>query len=576
MVLRIARREVRERWWVILVAVVLAASVVLVASSHFKHKKQWTATTTLILAPSSSGGGKASVTATLEIAESSVSSPAVTQAAAALLHSTVAALPQTVTTAVSASSETLAITVAASHAARAAAYAQALGQAVIAHESATNQATYERDLSAATEQVTELTAKVATLTQELEASLKTIPPKTNPSQFDLPLRQKLTAAAAQLKSAQGRASALSDNGPSGAQYIPLSQTVAASAGTSALLASRAARAVLAALLAVLLALIALVVLAWMDTRIRSREAAEAAFGVPVLAEIPHMRRQDRRSPISAQTRTAVARAYRALGVSLIELEPGSNQPHADKSRVIAVASAGKGDGRSTVAAHLGVSASLWGHRVLVVDADLPRPGVADLLGVQNSASRPDEVGVSSFHLREQLQASRVAGLRVLPFAGSAENPVSVVPRLRDIANDLRSEADQVIIDTPPLLEVPESILLAELADSILVVCRWGRTSRGTAWLVAEQLARVDTPVAGVVLVDAPASRRVLSGRNRLHTARSYSPDRSRPTDSGRPASDVKQAPVEDFAAIAVGTGTENGSAARSRSTVPRGDDGAAG
>jgi hypothetical protein len=78
---------------------------------------------------------------------------------------------------------------------------------------------------------------------------------------------------------------------------------------------------------------------------------------------------------------------------------------------------------------------------------------------------------------------------------------------------LKSEADTVIVDTAPLLEAPESLPLVGLTDIVVIVCRWGRTSRAAAWQVAEQLTRVNTRVAGVVLVDGPRSTRRARPRN---------------------------------------------------------------
>jgi Mrp family chromosome partitioning ATPase len=580
MILRVARREMRERWWVILLAALVAASVVYVAGNHFHHKKQWTASTTLILAPSSSSGGKAGVTTTLELGESLATSPAILATAAHTLKLKFppgTKVPSNVSTAISASSETLTITVLDPRGPTAAAFALAVGGALINYESTTDQKTYQKAILVANQQVATLNAKVSTLSAELQAALKKVPPGVSPNQFDLPLRQKLATASAQAKSAQLRASSLATNGPSGPEYLQLDQALTNSTASSTIPSSRAARAGLAAVLAILLALIALAVLARVDTRIRSREAAEAAFGVPVLAEIPRMSRRARRSPISTQSATAAGTAYRALAVNLVDLGVEPHPMQTPESRVIAVASALQSEGRSTVAAHLAVSASLLERSVLVVDADLPRPGVADLLGASRSAQWPEDESISSTQLGEMLQPASVEGVRVLPFAGSENNPLSVVPRIRHIANDLRSEANFLIMDIPPLLDVPESLLLAGLADRVLVVCRWGRTSRSAAWLIAEQLARLDAPVVGVVIVAAPVSRRSFSRGSRVQVPVARS---SAGTRQGVPAQ--SQSGSGDgfssggFPGMGAGARVANGSSTETRSTVLQGDNSTAG
>jgi Mrp family chromosome partitioning ATPase len=510
MMLRVARREVRERWWIILAGALLAGVVVGAAGHHLVHKKQWTATTTLIVSPDA---GKVNAVSSLEIAQALVTNPQVIDAAAGQLHVPVTAVPATISTTITSSSETLAISVASAHEATSLAFAQALGTAVVDHLAGVSLANYERELSQANAGVVTATAQVDKLTQELETDLKSAPPKVNPDELDLALREKLATATAVLKTAQTRAQTLSSQGPPVAEFQALGLPAASLTSTPLIPSSLKLRVALAAVLGALLALIVLAVLAKVDTRIRTREAAEAAFGAPLLAEIPHVRQNSRRLPSVAQPRSPAARAYQGLAVGLVELQAGSGSHAGHEGRIIAVTSANTAEGRSNVAANLAVSATLLEHHVLLVDADPSRPGTSDLVGVHSLPAPGEEVADSASPLGEMLQASNVAGLDVLALAAATDRPLSIVPRLRRIAEHLRSEADTVVVDVPPLLSAPESLLLAGLADTVVLVCRWGRTTRSAAWRVAEQLERVGAHVAGVVLVDAPGSERSPSNRS---------------------------------------------------------------
>lgn len=581
MFLKVAVREVRERWWAILGAALLTSLVVVGAGSHLQHKQQWTATTTLIVAPSSStSGDRESAASTLEIGQSLTTNPDVINSAGSKLHyssAEVSRLAAKVSTVVVVSSQTLSIVVQARDAATAAAFTGALATAMIEHESAVNLSGYERQLSQANQQVANLNSSLSGLTQKLQTVLAALPPGVSPETVDIALRQKLATTNLQLKSAQERASVLSTDGPPGPEFEGLGQTLA-SGGSSLVPSSTSARAALGALLGMLLALIGLAVLALADARIRSRQAAEAAFGVPVLAEIPHMRRHERGLAVMAQSRTPAATAYQGLGASILELESRSGRHHQGRERkVIAIASADSAEGRSTVAANLASCATLLEHRVLVVDADLRSPDVADLLGVHTSTALPNEAGASSQRLGDVLQASKVPGLRVLALGGPAEHPLAIIPRVRRIAERLRSEADTVIVDTPPLLESPESLLLVGMADTVLVVCRWGRTTRAAAWLVAEQLARVGTDVAGVVLVDAPGSRHSVSRRHRapMPVSRSLDlPEQSEEAVSREATFDIEHVrPGDGMARVGARARAENGSSTGGpRSTAPPADE----
>jgi Mrp family chromosome partitioning ATPase len=364
-----------------------------------------------------------------------------------------------------------------------------------------DRAAYNAQLVLADKQASSLNSEVSILTQNLQAALRSAPPGVNPAKIDLALREKLATTNAQLKAAQQRVTSLTSDGPPGLPFLPLGQTGAVASGSSLIPSSLTSRAALGALLGVLLGLIALAVLARADTRIRSREAAEAAFGTLVLAEVPHVHRQSTRMSDGAWLKSPASMAYQRLGVSLVELEGDGQQ-----NNMIAIASANSREGRSTVAANLAASTTLLERRVLVVDADPSRPGVSDVLGVP----RPDRRAGAASGENETIQDSNVRGVGVIELAGSG---LPIVPRARRLTDRLKSEADTVIVDTAPLLEAPESLPLVGLADIVVIVCRWGRTSRAAAWQVAEQLTRVNTRVAGVVLVDGPRSTRRARPRN---------------------------------------------------------------
>jgi Mrp family chromosome partitioning ATPase len=515
-----ARREVRERWWAVVGAAALAVAAVLGAGNHFHHRKQFTSTATLIVSPGSSSatlGGKTSAVSTLEIGQSLVSNSAVVTAATANATTSVERAvkkagqpldahddfvpPTSVSASLTVQNQTLTITVVGVRAASATYYASSLGTEITSYLLSKDRAAYNTQLVLADKQASSLNSEVSILTQKLQAALRSAPPGVDPAKIDLALREKLATTNAQFKAAQQRVTSLTSDGPPGLPFLPLGQTGAVASGSSLIPSSRTSRAALGALLGVLLGLIALAVLARADTRIRSREAAEAAFGTLVLAEVPHVGRQSTRMSEGAWLKSPASMAYQSLGVSLVELEGDRQQ-----NSMIAIASANSREGRSTVAANLAASTTLLERRVLVVDADSSRPGVSDVLGVP----RPDRKAGASSGVNETIQDSNVRGVAVLELAGSG---LPIVPRARRLTDRLKSEADTVIVDTAPLLEAPESLPLVGLTDIVVIVCRWGRTSRAAAWQVAEQLTRVNTRVAGVVLVDGPRSTRRARPRN---------------------------------------------------------------
>ena len=116
-----------------------------------------------------------------------------------------------------------------------------------------------------------------------------------------------------------------------------------------------------------------------DTRIRSPAAAEDAFGLPVLAEVPAISRGRRGTIVTASHPSSrAADAFRLVGVGDRAMDTGTVRRRAN---TILVTSPEARDGKTTVAANLAVAYAQAGSRVLVVSCDLRRPAIHELFGV---------------------------------------------------------------------------------------------------------------------------------------------------------------------------------------------------
>lgn len=186
--------------------------------------------------------------------------------------------------------------------------------------------------------------------------------------------------------------------------------------------------------------------------------------------------------------------YRVLRHFLVGTE------EADRRRVIAVSSPAAGEGKSTTAVNLAATlAQSPGTRVLLVDTDLRRPCVASSLGLGPSAGP----GLSGAVLDERLDLASVVRstpfkLFVLPAGASPANAYQILesPRVGRLLEEARGAYDYVILDTPPLLLVPDCRLLSQWVDGFVIVVAAGRTPRK---LLAETLGAVDpAKLAGIV------------------------------------------------------------------------------
>jgi non-specific protein-tyrosine kinase len=194
-----------------------------------------------------------------------------------------------------------------------------------------------------------------------------------------------------------------------------------------------------------------------------------------------------------------AEAYRSLAANL-------QFAYADRQlQTIGITSAAEGEGKSTTVANLAIALAQSGRRVIVVDADLRRPGQHALFGVER------EGGLANVLLGDQaaqlpLQDTQAAGVRLLTSGPSPANPLEALAsrRFDQVLALARAQADFVLVDTPPAGALADTAVLAPRLEGILLVVSAGRTKRDRARRAREQLERVNANLLGVVLTDVRA------------------------------------------------------------------------
>jgi len=169
-------------------------------------------------------------------------------------------------------------------------------------------------------------------------------------------------------------------------------------------------------------------------------------------------------------------------------------------KVVAISSPAAGDGKTVTAINLaGALARGSDQRILLVDADLRRPSVAKLLGLTTGTPGLTDALVNPHvAVTEVITTVDPPNLVVLP-AGVARGGISAIlrsPRLEGLLHELRDRYAYVIVDTPPLLPVFDSALLAKLVDGVLMVVAANQTPRK---LLGEGLNMLDpAKVLGIV------------------------------------------------------------------------------
>jgi non-specific protein-tyrosine kinase len=188
-----------------------------------------------------------------------------------------------------------------------------------------------------------------------------------------------------------------------------------------------------------------------------------------------------------------AEAYRALRTSI--RFAGAERP----TSTILITSPSARDGKTTTAGNLSVALARSGERVIAVDADLRRPRLAALLGVE------EHVGLTSVlsgaaSLDEVLRTS-ADGVIVLPSGPLPSNPAELMgsQAMSDLIGELETRADIVVIDAPPMLPVTDAVALSTQVDAVALVVRANRTRRDSADDAVRRLRVVGATLLGTIL-----------------------------------------------------------------------------
>ena len=202
----------------------------------------------------------------------------------------------------------------------------------------------------------------------------------------------------------------------------------------------------------------------------------------------------------ADPQSPAAEQYRVLYHRLVRL--GARRP----ARVVAVTSSGRGEGRTTTAANLALTAVREGREVLLVECDLRRPRMAQLLDLSPRAGLAD---VAAGHAELSQALCRVDGLSAL-CAGEATDPVVLrSARVASAIDAVRGSFSLVVIDAPPALTLNDAGRLASAADGFVLVVRAGETPRD---VVKVAMDAIPDRLLGIVLngVDEPGYARYLA------------------------------------------------------------------
>ncbi len=248
------------------------------------------------------------------------------------------------------------------------------------------------------------------------------------------------------------------------------------------------------LLGVVLALAAAVIAEWLDLRVHDQFATEQMSRLTTLSMIPEISRKPPLLLGSGDRDPVLLESFRILrnNVRLAALE--------QRMKLIAVTSPGRGDGKSTTSLNLAITTAMEGRNVLLVDADIRRPSIHNLLRI------PGDRGLTSIlsgaeRLEKVIVPTEIDHLFCLPAGTACPNPPEMLglPSCRELFRSLGELYDVVIIDCPPGAGLSDVQIISSMVDGMLLVVSMNKTLRPHLIITIRALQQAGAPLAGLVL-----------------------------------------------------------------------------
>ncbi|HQN24654.1 MAG TPA: polysaccharide biosynthesis tyrosine autokinase [Bacteroidales bacterium] len=247
---------------------------------------------------------------------------------------------------------------------------------------------------------------------------------------------------------------------------------------------------------------------YLDDKLKSPEEIEEALQSPILGLIAEIE-SDRRDPngiyVSQEPRSPVSEAFRSLRTNLEYT--GMGKP----LKTVLVTSLSPEEGKTTIAVNLAGVLSQEGKRVILLDADLRKPKVHQLIGLNN------RIGLTSLfkniHSLDMVLNSvfqdveNLPNLKVITSGSLPPNPTELLNSefMVKILEKLKEQYDIIIIDSPPSL-VADALIISTKVDGFLFVVRPGFTQAKPAMVSVESLKRSGAKMLGVVVNRIPRNR----------------------------------------------------------------------
>lgn len=287
------------------------------------------------------------------------------------------------------------------------------------------------------------------------------------------------------------------------------------------------------MIGLILGMVIAFVMETLDTSIGTIEEVETFLGIPVLGVIPLIRPEEIRATIQGKgiaeqpseevmemnarlithfaPKSNLAESFRSLRTSIKFLVLEKN------IKSLMISSSTAREGKSTTMANMALTLAQIGSKVLLVDADLRKPMVARVFGLEREPGLTDiilgnyewpdtvktvtDIMMGRLGMEDIMTTPGIDNLNIITAGTHSPNTTELVSsqRMSDFINQAKEEFDIILVDAPPVLQATDSVIISTKVDAVVLVYWAGKIQRGALKRAKTQLDNVNAATIGIVL-----------------------------------------------------------------------------
>jgi capsular exopolysaccharide synthesis family protein len=248
-------------------------------------------------------------------------------------------------------------------------------------------------------------------------------------------------------------------------------------------------------------------LEFMSTTVKTPADVFRQLNMPLLGQIPSQDEdessaEDINKLLVDAPHSLVAESFRQLRANLLFCAP------AEQQKSILIASCSPSEGTTCISVNLATSLALAGRKILLVDANFRRPGVAAAFGIKGVTEGLSNILIGHKNPESLFHKTPHENLDILSAGPLPPNPSELLSGgyLKDFVARFGEKYDTILFDGPPVLVVSDAMVLSTTMDGVILVIQAGTSARGAIQRAKDQLKRANAKLLGVVLNDVKITR----------------------------------------------------------------------